>query len=148
MSSSLTSWLMPLLLAAGCVALVMNIWSARKVNKSLVEDIERARADLRVAVDASADCSKQLETKSADITAKDQQLATINGQVTGLTKEKETLAAQLVELQKQLDAANAAKTAAETGKAEAEKAAADAIAAAEAAKKAAPAKEEAKKEGA
>ena len=28
-----------------------------QVNKSLVEDIERARADLRVAVDASADCS-------------------------------------------------------------------------------------------
>ena len=87
----------------------------------------------------------------------------MTNQVTGLTKEKETLAAQLVELQKQLDAvrrhkydnfpnlldqANAAKTAAETGKAEAEKAAADAIAAAEAAKKAAPAKEEAKKEGA
>ena len=35
MSSSLTSWLMPLLLAAGCVALVMNIWSARKVASQL-----------------------------------------------------------------------------------------------------------------
>ena len=31
MASSLSSWLMPLLLAAGCLALVLNIWSARKV---------------------------------------------------------------------------------------------------------------------
>ena len=28
-----------------------------QVNKTLVEDIERANADLRIAVDASADCS-------------------------------------------------------------------------------------------
>ena len=30
---------------------------ALQVNKTLVEDIERANADLRIAVDASADCS-------------------------------------------------------------------------------------------
>merc|ERR1719420_2872262 len=114
MASSLSSWLMPLLLAAGCLAIVLNIWSARKVNKTLIEDIERANADLRIAVDASADCSKQLEGKSNDVSAKDKQIETINGQagrtttnertredratqplgcwkVNGLTKEKEDL---------------------------------------------------------
>ena len=30
---------------------------ALQVNKSLVDDIEKARADLRVAVDTSADCT-------------------------------------------------------------------------------------------
>ena len=41
-----------------CLCHVFFCWKlCHQVNKSLLEDIERANADLRIAVDASADCS-------------------------------------------------------------------------------------------
>ena len=86
MSGSLSSWLFPVLLTIGCVALVMNIMNAKKVNKSLLQNIERAQTDLRVAMDTSMECSNQLEMKSVDMTAKDRQLASLATNVNTLTE--------------------------------------------------------------
>ena len=69
MMTNYSPLLIPALLITGCVALGMNILNTRKVNKALVEKIERARSDMKVAMDTSQDCSKQLEMKSPDQTA-------------------------------------------------------------------------------
>eukprot|EP00092_Neocalanus_flemingeri_P086465 GFUD01108968.1.p1 GENE.GFUD01108968.1~~GFUD01108968.1.p1 ORF type:complete len:141 (-),score=73.50 GFUD01108968.1:96-518(-) len=111
MASSLSSWLVPVLLTVGCVTLVMNILNAKKVNRSLVENIERAQADLRVAMDTSQDCTKQLEGKSAEMTAKDQVLASLTGNVNTLTDEKNQIQEQVNQLQQQIDQANSEKDA-------------------------------------
>eukprot|EP00092_Neocalanus_flemingeri_P046062 GFUD01051734.1.p1 GENE.GFUD01051734.1~~GFUD01051734.1.p1 ORF type:complete len:134 (+),score=70.11 GFUD01051734.1:72-473(+) len=109
MAGSLSSWLVPVLLTVGCVTLVMNILNAKKVNRSLVENIERAQADLRVAMDTSQDCSKQLEMKSAEMQAKDQQLASLTANMNTLTDEKNKIQEQVNQLQQQLDQANSEK---------------------------------------
>eukprot|EP00092_Neocalanus_flemingeri_P066470 GFUD01080981.1.p1 GENE.GFUD01080981.1~~GFUD01080981.1.p1 ORF type:complete len:134 (+),score=71.85 GFUD01080981.1:94-495(+) len=109
MAGSLSSWLVPVLLTVGCVTLVMNILNAKKVNRSLVENIERAQADLRVAMDTSQGCIKELEMKSADMTAKDQQLASLTANVNTLTDEKNKIQEQVNQLQQQLDQANSEK---------------------------------------
>merc|ERR1711892_731061 len=111
MASSLSSFLLPMLLTVGCVALVMNIMSAKKMNKSLVQNVERVQADLKVAMDTSQECSKQLEMKSGDLTAKDQQLASLTNNVNVLTDEKNKMVEQVTQLQAELDQANADKDA-------------------------------------
>ena len=45
----------------------MNVWSSRKVNKTLMQDIERAQADMRVAEDKQKDCSVDLTKKDSTI---------------------------------------------------------------------------------
>ena len=109
MSNTISSWLLPVLLTVGCITLAMNILNARKANKSLVENIDRARADLRVAIDTSLDCSKQLEMKSIDMTAKDQQLASLTADVKALTDENNQIKEQLSQLHEQLEQTNADK---------------------------------------
>ena len=91
MGRNLSSIFFPFLLTVGCVALVMNIISAKKVNKSLVENVETAQADLRVAMDTSKDCNKQLEMKNGDLAAKDQELDSLAGNVNDLTDEKKNI---------------------------------------------------------
>eukprot|EP00092_Neocalanus_flemingeri_P094596 GFUD01120295.1.p1 GENE.GFUD01120295.1~~GFUD01120295.1.p1 ORF type:complete len:134 (-),score=69.01 GFUD01120295.1:55-456(-) len=109
MANTLSSWLVPVLLIVGCVALAMNILNAKKVNRSLVENIERAQADLMVAMDTSQDCTNQLEMKSAEMIAKDQQLASLTANVNTLTDEKNQIQEQVNQLQQQLDQANSEK---------------------------------------
>eukprot|EP00092_Neocalanus_flemingeri_P037779 GFUD01041127.1.p1 GENE.GFUD01041127.1~~GFUD01041127.1.p1 ORF type:complete len:141 (+),score=62.82 GFUD01041127.1:87-509(+) len=111
MERTISSWLVPLLLAVGCVALVGNIFHARKVNKSLMVDIEQAQADLQVASDNSQDCTKKMAANAADVTAKDQQVATLTANVATLTEEKTKIQEQVTHLTAQLEEANAAKTA-------------------------------------
>merc|ERR1712119_132146 len=79
MERNLSSWLVPLLLIVGCIALTVNIFQVKKINKSLVENVKEAQADLQVASDNSENCKKQLDTKTAEITGKDQQVATLTG---------------------------------------------------------------------
>ena len=67
------------------------------------------QADLQVASDNSQDCGKKLEAKTADMSAKDQQLATI-------TDEKTKIQEQLNQVTAQLEQANAASTALQTEK--------------------------------
>ena len=109
MANNISAWLVPILLAVGCIALVMTIFHTRNVNKSLVVDIEQAQADLQVASDNSQDCSNKLEAQSADMSAKDQQLATI-------TDEKTKIQEQLNQVTTQLEQANAASSALQTEK--------------------------------
>eukprot|EP00092_Neocalanus_flemingeri_P005638 GFUD01006072.1.p1 GENE.GFUD01006072.1~~GFUD01006072.1.p1 ORF type:complete len:154 (-),score=73.35 GFUD01006072.1:65-526(-) len=111
MERTISSWLVPLLLAVGCVALVGNIFHARKVNKSLMVDIEQAQADLQVASDNSQDCTKKMAANAADMTAKDQQVATLTANVATLTEEKTKIQEQVTQLTAQLEEATAANTA-------------------------------------
>ena len=116
MASSLSSWLLPALLTIGCVALVMNIMNAKKMNKSLLTNIDSAQAEMKVAMDTSIECSKQLEMKTSDLTAKDQQLASLTANVDTLTQEKNNIQEQLEQSQEQLDKINADKDALEAEK--------------------------------
>ena len=111
MANNLSSLFFPFLLTVGCVALVMNILSAKKVNKSLLENVETAQADLRVAMDTNNDCNKQLEMKDGDLAAKDQELASIADNVNLLTGEKKNIEDQMNQLQTELNQANADKDA-------------------------------------
>ena len=95
--------MIPTLLITGCVALGMNILNTRKMNKSLVENIERARSDMKVAMDTSQDCTKQLEMKSSDQTAYDQKLTNLTGEVDTLTNERNKIQEELIGLQEQMD---------------------------------------------
>ena len=95
--------MIPALLITGCVALGMNILNTRKMNKSLVEKIERARSDMKVAMDTSKDCTKQLEMKSSDQTAHEQKLTSLTVEVENLTNERNKIQEELIELQEQMD---------------------------------------------
>jgi hypothetical protein len=81
MASNISAWLVPVLLAVACMALVINIFHARKVNTSLVDDITNAQADLQVAADNSHECIKKLGAKNAEMTAKNQQVASLTDNV-------------------------------------------------------------------
>jgi septal ring factor EnvC (AmiA/AmiB activator) len=116
MASNLSSWFFPALLTIGCIALVMNIMNAKKMNKSLLTNIDSAQAEMKVAMDSSMECSKQLEMKTSDMTAKDQQLASLTANVDTLTQERNNIQEQLEQLQEQLENVNADKDAIETEK--------------------------------
>ena len=90
--------MVPPLLVVACMALVINIFHNKKVNNSLMSDMETAQADLRVAADNSQDCSKKLEAKNAEVVAKDQQVATLTASVTTLTEEKAKMQEELTQL--------------------------------------------------
>ena len=62
MSSNLSGLLLPILLTIGCVALLINIRNVKHMNRSLVENVDKVQADLRVAMDTSQECSKQMVT--------------------------------------------------------------------------------------
>merc|ERR1712106_914818 len=74
---------------------------------SLVVDIEQAQADLQVASHNGQDCKKQLDAKIVDMTAKDQQVATLTGNVDTLTEEKTKIQEELSQLTVQMEKANA-----------------------------------------
>merc|ERR1711892_1351349 len=97
MSANTSAWLVPLLLVVACMALVINIFHNKKVNSSLVSDMETAQADLRVAADNSQDCSNKLEAKNAEVVAKDQQVATLTASVNTLTEEKAKIQEELTQ---------------------------------------------------
>merc|ERR1739838_383648 len=84
-----------------------NIFQAKKVNKSLVVDIEQTQADLQVASNNGQDCKKQLDAKIADMTSKDQQVAALTGNVATLTEEKTKIQEELNQLTVQMEKANA-----------------------------------------
>merc|ERR1719186_417289 len=66
-------------------------------------------------MDTSQDCSKKLETKSVDMTANDQQLASLTADVKTLTDEKNKIQEELSQLQTQLDQDNPEKNAVSEG---------------------------------
>ena len=93
MSAKQGGWFVPLLLVAACMALVINFFHNKKVNNSLVSDIETAKSDLKVAVDRSQRCSKKLEANNARLLAKDQQVATLTDNVNTLEAKNAKLVA-------------------------------------------------------
>ena len=101
--TSCSPCLVPALLITSCVALGVNILNTMKVNKSLVEKIERARSDMKVAMDTSQDCTKQLEMKSSDQTAHEQNMASLTGEVETLNKERNKIQEELIDLEEQLN---------------------------------------------
>ena len=111
MAVTVSPWLLPALLTIGCVAVLMNLVSVKKVNDSLVESMDKAQAEMNVALDADMECNKQLEMKSSDLTAKDKQLDSLTANVDKLDEEKNKIEEQLHLLQEQLDQVNADKDA-------------------------------------
>ena len=110
MSSNISAWLVPVLLAVFCVVLVGKIFHTRKVNKSLVGDIETAQAELQVASYDDKECDKKLKAKIAEVAPKDEQVATLTVSVSTLTKEKTNMQEQITKLTADLEEAKAAQT--------------------------------------
>ena len=106
MSSNIKSWLVQNIITVGCVTLVMNSMQTKKVNKSLVETIDRARSYMGMAMNISKECSKQWDMKSADMKAKDKQVASLTFNMNTLMNEKNQIQQQLYLLQIQLDQVN------------------------------------------
>merc|ERR1711892_1353344 len=67
--------------------------------------------DMRVTKETSQECSKQLEIKTGDMTAKNQQLASLADNVNALTEEKNKMVEQVNQLQGALAQANVDKDA-------------------------------------
>ena len=88
MASNIGSWLVPVLLGIGCVALFLTSFQTRKVNKSLAGDIERVRADLLTASSKEQECNKKLDAKNGEVAPKDKQIADLTANVNTLTEEK------------------------------------------------------------
>ena len=87
----------------------MNIMNAKMMNNSLLTSIDSAQAEMKVAMDSSMECSKQLEMKTSDLTAKDQQLASLTANVDTLTQERNNIKDQLDQLKKLFDRENSDK---------------------------------------
>ena len=89
----------------------MNIMNAKKMNKTLLTNIDSAQAEMKVAMDSSMECSKQLEMKTSDLTAKDQQLASLTTNVDTLAQERNNINEQLHQLKELFDQVNTDKDA-------------------------------------
>ena len=77
MSSNISAWLVPVLLAVSCIVLVLNILHSKKSNKKLTQEIDIVQGELMKAVaDAKA--------MTADMTAKDQQVTSLTAQLQGV----------------------------------------------------------------
>ena len=58
---------------------------------------------MKVAMETSQDCTKQLEMKSSDQTADEQKLTSLTVEVENLTDERNKIQQELIELQEQMD---------------------------------------------
>ena len=79
----------PVLLTICCITLAMNILHSRNENKSLVENIEQAQADLQVANAAKTALQSEKDTIAKELEA-------ANGAKAALHAEIDKLAADLV----------------------------------------------------
>merc|ERR1711874_137004 len=95
-----------LVLVVVFISLFTAIMHSKNLNKSLSEDIQQAQVDFQVYKDKAELCFKQLDTKVADIGAKDKQIADLTNNVNKITEEKKGLDAKVTELTAQLDKAN------------------------------------------
>ena len=103
MSSIPTSWVVPALLLSSCVVLGINIVNIRGVNKHLVESIERARSDMRVAMDTSMQCQDLQKMKDSDHTKRQLNLDRLTREVKNLTDVRNNIQEELERLQEKLD---------------------------------------------
>merc|ERR1712243_234514 len=103
MSSIPTSWVVPGLLLSSCVVLGINIVNIRGVNKHLVESIERARSDMRVAMDTSMECQDLQKMKDSDHTERQLNLDRLTREVQNLTDVRNNIQEELERLQEKLD---------------------------------------------
>ena len=115
-ANSVSSSLVPLLLISGCIILIVNINSTRKVNKSLTQDVEKVQGDLKMAMDTATNCNNQLEEKGKELADKDNQIASLNDNINNLNGEKNELNEKLKQLQDQLDQVTNEKNSVETEK--------------------------------
>ena len=108
---SLTSlpWLLPSILSIGCLALLMNIMQARKLNNSLKDRMNQALTETKVAMDASMECDKQLQMKNTALKGKDEQVRSMTANVDTLSGERDKMEEKLMALQESLDKVNAEK---------------------------------------
>ena len=109
MSGNTSGWLVPLLLVVACMALVIHIFHNKKVNSTLVTNIDTAQADLKVATDNSQDSSNKLEAKitelaakNTELLAKDEQMANLTDSVNTLTLEKAKILHELAQSMNEL----------------------------------------------
>ena len=109
MFSSLSSCLVPFLLAAGLVTMIYNSLQAKDVNKSLIHENVRAKADAQFASEKLQDCNIQLKTKTADVTTKEKDLEDLKSKMTTLTEEKVKLMEEFDKLKSQLEKTKTAK---------------------------------------
>ena len=99
MAVNISGLMLPVLLVVACMALVTNIYHPRKVNKTLVSDIETVQANLHVAGSNSQECNKKLEGKKC----RTEEKAKIQKQVTDLTTQLEQANATSLTLQTEID---------------------------------------------
>merc|ERR1711936_956743 len=95
-----------LVLVVVFISLFTAIMHSKNLNKSLSEDIQQAQVDFQVYKDKAELCFKQLDTKVADIGAKDKQISDLTNNVNKITEEKKGVDAKVAELTAQLDKAN------------------------------------------
>merc|ERR1712223_1399756 len=88
------------------ISLFTAIMHSKNLNKSLSEDIQQAQVDFQVYKDKAEICFKQLDTKVADIGAKDKQVSELTNNVNTITEEKKGLEDKVAELTAQLEQAN------------------------------------------
>merc|ERR1711994_710124 len=94
------------LLVVVFISLFTAIMHSKNLNKTLTEDIQQAQVDFQVYKDKAEICFKQLDTKVADIGAKDKQVSELTNNVNTITEEKKGLEDKVAELTAQLEQAN------------------------------------------
>ena len=78
----------PILLAITCTTLVISIFKARKTNKSLIEKTEKTEAELKLAL-------TEVTAKTADLTAKDKEVASLTDRLNSMDGEKTKIQEEL-----------------------------------------------------
>jgi len=68
------SWLMPLILATACIALLMNVYALRSQNTTLEADVALARTGMEKSSSDFADCTKQIASSGDKIKARDNEI--------------------------------------------------------------------------
>merc|ERR1711892_1030328 len=110
-SLTMKSAVIPLVLIAGCVMLLVSMWTTKKLNGSLLDELQRSRAEMQIAVENSETCGRDLNSKTEDAGRKlreienlKKEVAKVNGETSKIRLETEdsrnSLAQEKAEKQK------------------------------------------------
>ena len=98
--------LLPLMLIAGCMMLLVSIWTTKKMNSSLLDELQRSRAEMEISEENSETCGRDLDRKTEDVDRKLREIKNLKKKVAKVTEENSQIKSYFDESNKLLIEAN------------------------------------------
>merc|ERR1712212_468930 len=72
---------------SGCVMLLVSMWTTKKLNTSLLDELERSRAEMQIAVENSETCGRDLNNRKDDVNRKLREIENLRKEVSKVNGE-------------------------------------------------------------